>query len=243
MLYHHQSSAQRKSFTLIEMLTVIAIIAILAGLLLPVLGRAKESGKSTTCMNNLKQLGSMVMIYANNNKGFFPVNSFDDNAFPDGYLYHLNQVNKGLVNPDLPFPKCLSNVTYCPSGPEPSANNEYYGIVDYSHESRKPIKVKKITVNGKGWFLADLQSAKVGVDSKTMMLGDSILVRGGGNKRQVSAIHAGGHTGVPGSVSIRHSQRANGWFLDGHVQSLTVDELKETKISYIADDTGKEYQE
>jgi len=47
---------QRNSFTLVEMLVVIAIIGILAGILLPVLGSARTRAKETTCINNLKQL-------------------------------------------------------------------------------------------------------------------------------------------------------------------------------------------
>src|SRR4051812_40814830 len=62
----------RKGFTLIELLVVIAIIAILAALLLPVLGRSKEKAKSLTCINNLKQLGIAVRLYSDANEGKLP---------------------------------------------------------------------------------------------------------------------------------------------------------------------------
>ena len=54
-----------KSFTLIELLIVIAIIAILAALLLPALSRARSQAKSIACANNLKQIGLAVVMYAN----------------------------------------------------------------------------------------------------------------------------------------------------------------------------------
>lgn len=59
-------------FTLIEMLTVMAILAVLTGLLLPVVARSREQARKTVCMNNLRQIGMALSLYATNHAGLIP---------------------------------------------------------------------------------------------------------------------------------------------------------------------------
>src|SRR2546427_9234901 len=59
-------------FTLIEMLVVIAIIGLLAGLLLPALSHAREKGKRIACASNLRQIGIAIFAYAGDNQNHVP---------------------------------------------------------------------------------------------------------------------------------------------------------------------------
>ena len=67
-----RASRPRSGFTLIELLVVIAIIAVLAGLLLPVMNRVREQGDSTKCTANLRQVGIAINLYTNENEGRLP---------------------------------------------------------------------------------------------------------------------------------------------------------------------------
>lgn len=120
-----------QAFTLIELLVVIAIIAILAALLLPVLGRAKENGRRTACVSNLKQLGLALALYAADNQDVLPLPQQVAARWPE-QLRHSYRNPKLLVCPtDLsaqtsPTDFPLTNADFAPRSYVINAFADYY---------------------------------------------------------------------------------------------------------------------
>lgn len=118
-------NGRRSAFTLIELLVVIAIIAILAAILFPVFAQAREKARQSSCMSNLKQLGTAVMMYTQDTDETYPIvkwwGDYNWGTGKDGWVWGV-----------MPYVKNI-NVFGCPSDgralkPAPAANNGWCGL-------------------------------------------------------------------------------------------------------------------
>src|SRR5438094_2850691 len=94
-------SQQQRAFTLIELLVVISIIAILAGIALPVFSQVQEKGAQTKALSNAKQIGLGCKLYAADHDGLFPSSKIDpatnEPQTPSVAVTDANEALKQLV--------------------------------------------------------------------------------------------------------------------------------------------------
>ena len=115
---HRQFPRVSPAFTLIELLVVIAIIATLAGILLPVLGAARDRGRQAVCVNNLRQIALLATQYQNDFNGYLPSSNDglpNDNACGGPAAMQLQFYNSGVSSGFNGHISTRVKSFYCPS--------------------------------------------------------------------------------------------------------------------------------
>jgi len=103
---------RRRAFTLVELLVVIGIIAVLIGILLPALSKARKQANITVCMSNQKQLVAALLMYCGDNRGAFPGGSgyYKDNGVQK-FAFGLAAWDTEARNPYCSLMTCMTSLS------------------------------------------------------------------------------------------------------------------------------------
>ena len=224
-----------REFTLVELLVVIAVIAILAGMLLPALNSARAKAHAISCVSNMKQIGVAAIGYVQDNDGYwcpaaahgptYPNSSWNDDInYENNWLALLWPSLKSGTFPTDNAP--LKSPAICPGGEKdifyfqkksrPITNLAWNGRVGYAGSDYKPLRLSRNKYPTKTATLSDVKNI---LENGTPCAGEDGIATGGtSNSRFYHDADSVKHC-----TSMRHPGGTdNILFVDGHVETKNI---------------------
>lgn len=206
---------RRSGFTLVELLTVIAIVGVLTAILIPVISKMRSSARSSECLSNLRQVFVGYMTYVADNRGNLPRAHYrDDNGNNQDWMTIYSE---GLMAD-------LRSHVGCPVQ---RANKMDRWLADSWYASRATT-IRTYSLNNGlskrsvGGSVREYPLASFESPSRTLLVADGNNSDSGGNALYYNSVLDPGSNRRPEFV---HNGRANVVYLDGHAGSLREDEV------------------
>jgi prepilin-type N-terminal cleavage/methylation domain-containing protein/prepilin-type processing-associated H-X9-DG protein len=234
MFIQKNSPCHKLGFTLIEILVVIAIIALLAAILFPVFARARENARRASCQSNLKQLALGMSMYLQDVDGVYPPFDNYGGSLGGPVIYWGEALFPYIKN---------QQVFQCPSEPtKPSASGDFSGdgFSDYFYNSNFGVGWPSY-----GWGSAPdkryrFKDSDISAPAVVVLFGDNAS----GNASNAAGCFSSTPADCPNAIPttgvvyspapaarVRHLEGANYAFADGHVKWLKPEKLTFDKPS------------
>ncbi|EIP99534.1 prepilin-type N-terminal cleavage/methylation domain-containing protein [Opitutaceae bacterium TAV1] len=236
------TTSRSHAFTLIELLTVIAIIGILAAILIPTIGSVRKSAKQAQCLSNVRQIGLAVILYAAENKGEGPTCKQDEWTVPYSKLATGNYVSN-------------FDIYTCPEDTREQKIdfNRAYGAGSLSTIVKISYGISEVVLNtdAKSGMLSYVKLADMPSPSIVPLVADSVywLINGFSDAVRTRVTNAG-WTGDKWSQPTtldpdlkRHKGGSSVCFMDGHArvvdQETTLNGHKNMRFNYSPGDPNE----